>query len=195
MKAQAQIIDGLSEKDDLPVLFSKCLQTRKDDLTIFPKNGYIENGRKWDDMLKQSKQKAQGLMGHEELAYAFASALREGRLAHTHWNSQPLGNYDQDLNVGVLGIDQMYAALLVMKMHGYSEYFGIDINPERMPVERAIALNVNAIRAACDRLNQIDRMDWSKVVDAITSPQENSGVIEDVMTRSLAPTGSSFAPI
>jgi len=47
------------------------------------------------------------LMGHEELAYALASILREGRLAHTHWNSQPLGNYDQDLDVGVLGIDQM----------------------------------------------------------------------------------------
>jgi len=135
------------------------------------------------------------MMGHEELAYAFASAMREGRLAHTHWNSQPLGNYDQDLNVGVLGIDQMYAALLVMKMHGYSEYFGIDINPERMPVERAIALNVNAIRAACDRLNQIDTTDWSKIVDAITNPQENRGVIEDVMTRSLAPTGSRFVPI
>jgi xylose isomerase len=135
------------------------------------------------------------MMGHEELAYAFASALREGRLAHTHWNSQPLGNYDQDLNVGVLGIDQMYAALLVMKMHGYSEYFGIDINPERIPIERAIALNVNAIRAACDRLNQIDKTDWSKVVDAITNPQENRGAIEDVMTRSLAPTGSRFVPI
>ena len=135
------------------------------------------------------------MMGHEELAYAFASALREGRLAHTHWNSQPLGNYDQDLNAGVLGIDQMYAALLVMKMHGYSEYFGIDINPERMPVERAIALNVNAIRAACDRLNQIDGKDWSRVVDAMTNPQGNRGVVEDVLTRSLAPAGSSFAPI
>ena len=40
------------------------------------------------------------LMGHEELAYAFASVLREGRLMHSHWNSQPLGNYDQDLDVG-----------------------------------------------------------------------------------------------
>ena len=69
------------------------------------------------------------LMGHEDLAYALASIMREGRLAHTHWNSQPLGNYDQDLNVGVLGIDQTYAALLVLKMYGYRGRFGIDINP------------------------------------------------------------------
>jgi len=135
------------------------------------------------------------MMGHEELAYAFASALREGRLAHTHWNSQPLGNYDQDLNVGVLGIDQMYAALTVMKMHSYSEYFGIDINPERMPVERAVALSVNSVRAACDRLNQIDKTEWSRFVDAMAKPQENRGVAEDVLTRSLAPKGSNFAPI
>lgn len=42
------------------------------------------------------------LMGFEDLAYAFSWPLSEGRLAHSHWNSQPLGNYDQDLNVGVV---------------------------------------------------------------------------------------------
>jgi len=124
------------------------------------------------------------LMGHEELAYAFASILREGRLAHTHWNSQPLGNYDQDLNVGVLGLDQTYAALLVLKMYGYEGYLGIDINPERMPVERALILNMNALTAACTRLNE---MDYDRLVEAVYNPQENRGAIEDVITRALAP--------
>jgi len=41
------------------------------------------------------------LMGTEDVPYCLARIMREGRLAHTHWNSQPLGNYDQDLNVGV----------------------------------------------------------------------------------------------
>jgi len=89
----------------------------------------------------------------------------------------------------------MYAALVVMKMHSYSEYFGIDINPERMPVERAIALSVNSVGAACGRLNQIDKTEWSRFVNAMTKPQENRGVAEDILTRSLAPKGTSFAPI
>ena len=124
------------------------------------------------------------LMGHEELAYSFASILREGRLAHTHWNSQPLGNYDQDLNVGVLGLDQMYAAMLVLRMYGYGCRFGIDINPERMPVEKALVLNINALRSACDRVNQID---CDRLVEAMHSPERNRGTVEDVMTRALTP--------
>ena len=124
------------------------------------------------------------LMGHEELAYSFASILREGRLAHTHWNSQPLGNYDQDLNVGVLGLDQMFATLFVLRMYGYRCRFGIDINPERMPVEKALVLNINALRAACDRVNEVD---CDRLVEAMHSPEQNRGVVEDVMTRALAP--------
>ncbi len=129
------------------------------------------------------------LMGHEELAYALASIMREGRLAHTHWNSQPLGNYDQDLNVGVLGLDQMYAALIVLKMYGYRGRFGIDINPERMPVERALILNINALRAACERVN---RLDFDRLVEAMYDPENNRGVAEDVMTRALAPPSTTL---
>ena len=124
------------------------------------------------------------LMGHEELAYAFASILREGRLAHTHWNSQPLGNYDQDLNVGVLGIDQMLAALLAMKMCDYRGFYGIDINPERMPVERALVLNMNALNAACAI---VDKLDYGMLLEATYSPSENRGIVEEVLTKCLAP--------
>ncbi len=129
------------------------------------------------------------LMGHEELAYALASILREGRLAHTHWNSQPLGNYDQDLDVGVLGLDQMYAALLVLKMHGYEGFFGIDINPERIPVERALVLSMNALDAACAHVNELD---YERLVEAMYKPSENRGVVEDVLIRSLAPASAKL---
>ncbi|MEM3045521.1 MAG: TIM barrel protein [Candidatus Bathyarchaeia archaeon] len=132
------------------------------------------------------------LMGHEELAYALAAIMREGRLAHIHWNSQPLGNYDQDLNVGVLGLDQTYAALLVMKMYGYEGYHGIDINPERMPVDRALVLNMNAIRAACARLNELD---YGRFVEAMYEPHRNRGVVEDVMTRAFAPRSARLLDI
>jgi xylose isomerase len=125
------------------------------------------------------------LMGHEELSYAFASILREGRLAHTHWNSQPLGNYDQDLNTGVIGIDKMYGALIVLKMYGYNQRFGIDINPERMPVEKALKLNINAIKAACARINTLE---YDRLVEVMYEPNNNRGVAEDVITKALAPS-------
>ncbi|MHA1745024.1 MAG: hypothetical protein ACTSWW_03425 [Promethearchaeota archaeon] len=46
-----------------------------------------------------------------------------------------MGNFDQDLNVGMVDIQQSYAMLYVLKMMGYKEYFGIDINPEHMSVQ------------------------------------------------------------
>ncbi len=132
------------------------------------------------------------LMGHEELAYALASILREGRLAHTHWNSQPLGNYDQDLNVGVLGIDQALAAILALKMYGYEGFFGIDINPERMPVEKALVLCMNSLKSACAVVNGLD---YDRLVEAIFNPSENRGLAEDIMTRALAPASAGLRPI
>jgi xylose isomerase len=131
------------------------------------------------------------LMGHEELAYAFASILREGRLAHTHWNSQPLGNYDQDQNVGMLGLDQLYAALLVLKLYGYRGRFGIDINPERMPVRTALINTLNSLRGACAIVNGLN---FDRLVDAMSAPAAHRGVAEDVMLRALAPSTTKLIP-
>ena len=124
------------------------------------------------------------LMGHEELAYALASIMREGRLLHTHWNSQPLGNFDQDLDVGVLAWNETIAALLVMKMYGYNGYFGIDINPERIPVETALTMSMNALRIAAAI---VERMDYDRLIEAMYNPAENRGVAEEVFLKALAP--------
>ncbi len=132
------------------------------------------------------------LMGHEDLPGAFASVLREGRLAHSHWNSQPLGNYDQDLNAGVLGIDQMLATLLVFKMYAYSGFYGIDINPERMPVEKAIALNVNALNAGAEVVNGLD---YDALVEAMYDPAGHRGAVEETLTKAWAPKGTSMKKI
>ncbi|MCF3653045.1 MAG: hypothetical protein L2C94_002610 [Aigarchaeota archaeon] len=118
--------------------------------------------------------------------------MREGRPSHTHWNSQPLGNYGQDLDVGVLGWNVMISALLTLKMYGYRGYFGIDINPERIPVETALTNTMNAIRIA----NAIiERMDYDRLVEAFYNPAENRGVIEDVYLRAIAPPGTELKPI
>jgi xylose isomerase len=154
-----------------------------------------ENGRLLRDghaLVTLNPEVGHVLMGHEELAYALASAMREGRLAHTHWNSQPLGNYDQDLNVGVLSLDQTYAALIVLRAYGYKGRFGIDINPERIPIERALVLNMNALRAACAKVNELD---YERLVEAMYNPSANRGIAEDVMTRSLATKDVGLLPV
>ncbi len=132
------------------------------------------------------------LMGYEDLPYALSWPLAEGRLAHTHWNSQPLGNYDQDMNVGVISPEQMEAGLYVLKMHAYSGYFGIDVNPERMPVEAAIKNSMDALRAGNDRINGLDH---ARVIEATTQPDAHRGWLEAYLIRQRAPQDSRLRPL
>jgi xylose isomerase len=119
-------------------------------------------------------------MGFEDLPYAFARVLKKARLGHTHWNSQPLGNYDQDLNVGVVAPEAALAGLYALKMYGYSEHFGIDINPERMPVETAVEISVQALNMLNEKLEKLPHQD---IVDAYLNPANSRGQIEKILLR------------
>ena len=132
------------------------------------------------------------LMGFEDLAYAYSWPLSEGRLMHTHWNSQPLGNYDQYLNVGVISPELTEALLYALKMYGYQGYFGIDINPERMPVETALQISMDAIRAANDRVNELDH---ERILYATQHPDQARGWIEAYLVRVRAPHPERLAPL
>jgi xylose isomerase len=132
------------------------------------------------------------LMGYEDLAYAFSWPLSEGRLAHSHLNSQPLGNYDQDLNVGVVAPEQLEALLYTMKMYGYTGWFGIDINPERMPVDIALKNSMDATRAANDRINSIDH---EAVLYCQQHPDKTRGWLEAYLVRQRAPKPKSLPPL
>lgn len=132
------------------------------------------------------------LMGFEDIAYALSWPLSEGRLAHTHWNSQPLGNYDQDLNVGLISPEQMEAGLYVLKMHGYEGWYGLDINPERMPVDVALKISMDALRAACDRVNHLDH---ELIIEAVETPSEHRGFLEAYMVRARAPRSTVLPPM
>jgi len=123
------------------------------------------------------------LMGYEDLPAAYAWPLSEGRLAHIHLNSQPLGNYDQDLNVGVVSPEQLEALLYILKMHSYRGYFGIDINPERMPVEVALKINMDSLRAANDRVNGLDH---EAILYATNHPDKSRGWLEAYLVRARA---------
>ncbi len=132
------------------------------------------------------------LMGFEDLAYAFSLVMEYGRLFHTHWNGQPLGNYDQDQNVGTISPEQAEAALYALKMHGYNGYFGIDINPERMPVERALINCMDALKAMNERVNKLDH---EEIIACTTRPEKNRGVLEAILTRARAPQGVKLSPM
>lgn len=124
------------------------------------------------------------LMGFEDPAYSYSLCMEYGRLAHTHWNSQPLGNYDQDLNVGVLSPEQTEASLYALKMHGYEGYFGPDLNPERMPAAQALKNSFDALRAMNER---IDSLDHEKVIESTYNPAKNRGWLEAYMIRQRWP--------
>jgi len=119
-------------------------------------------------------------MGFEDTPYAIARCLRQGRLFNTHWNSQPLGNYDQDLNLGVVEWQQAEAMLYILKMSGYDEYYGIDINPERMPVEKAIELNSYVLNKMNDKINNLPHSD---IIEAYYDPENNRGTIEEILAK------------
>ncbi len=121
-------------------------------------------------------------MGFEDAPAAFALTAMEGRLAHTHINSQPLGNYDQDLNVGVVEWQQAEALLYALKMAGYEEYFGIDINPERMPVEKAVELNAKALRVMSER---IERLPHERIIDCYMEPDRHRGELEEILIDAM----------
>lgn len=119
-------------------------------------------------------------MGFEDAPYAIARCTREGRLFNTHWNSQPLGNYDQDLNIGVVEWNQAEAMLYILKMAGYKEYYGVDINPERMPVQKAIEINSLVLNTMNNRINSLPN---EKMIESYFDPENNRGEIEMILAR------------
>lgn len=132
-------------------------------------------------------------MGFEDVAYAYARVLREGRLAHVHLNSQPLGNYDQDLDVGVVAPETTEALLFVLRLYGYTGYMGIDINPEKMPVQVGLANCFNAVHLAN---GVVDNLDHEMVLEHYFNPDKNRGDIENLVTlaRAQGVDTSKFVP-
>ena len=72
----------------------------------------------------------------------------------------------------------------MLKMHGYDAWYGLDINPERMPVDVALKISMDAIRAACDRINSLDH---EQIVEAVEAPGKHRGFLEAYMVRARAP--------
>ena len=86
-------------------------------------------------------------------------------------------------NVGVVSPEQNEALMYTLKMYGYRGYFGIDINPERMPVDIAVRNSMDAIRAANDR---IDGLDHAAIMEALAKPDRARGWLEAYLIRARA---------
>jgi xylose isomerase len=121
-------------------------------------------------------------MSFEILPAAYSLVCMEGRLAHTHWNSQPDGNYDQDNNVGVVNPHETEALLYSLWAIGYDEYFGIDINPENMPILKAVDLNIKAIQKMKER---IARLPHERIIECHLDPSHHRGELEEILIKNL----------
>ncbi len=119
-------------------------------------------------------------MGGEPLAAAYSLVGMYGMLGHTHWNSQPFGNYDQDLNVGVVNIQEALALMYSLKMMGYKEGFGIDINPERMPVQKAVEINIKVISKLNERVESLPHDD---IIHIYLHPEKHRGDLETILAQ------------
>jgi xylose isomerase len=121
-------------------------------------------------------------MGFEMLPAAFSLVGMEGRLAHTHWNSQPDGNYDQDNNVGVVNPHEAEALLYALWAVGYKGWFGIDINPENIPIEKAVELNIRGLRKMKER---VARLPHERILECHLRPAEHRGELEEILIANL----------
>lgn len=121
-------------------------------------------------------------MGYEDCAAAYSLVCLEGRLIHTHWNSQPLGNYDQDLNVGVVEWGQAEALMYALTMAGYDEWIGLDVFPERMPADEAVRLNIRAIRKMQER---VARLPHERIIEAWFDPANHRGELERILIDNM----------
>lgn len=121
-------------------------------------------------------------MGFEMLPAAFSLVAMEGRLAHTHWNSQPDGNYDQDNNVGVVNPHEAEALLYALWALGYTGWFGIDINPENIPVGKAVELNIRGLEKLKER---VARLPHERILECHLRPAEHRGELEEILIANL----------
>jgi xylose isomerase len=117
-------------------------------------------------------------MSFEILPAAFSLIGMEGRLVHTHWNSQPDGNFDQDNNIGVVNPYESEALLYSLWAMGYKEYFGIDINPENMPSKTAVEINIAALHKLKEK---VARLPHEAILDCHLNPQKNRGALEKIL--------------
>ena len=65
---------------------------------------------------------------------------------------------------------------------GYREWFGIDINPERTPVQKAIEINATTLKIMQER---IESLPVERILDCCEQPAEHRGELELILAESM----------
>jgi xylose isomerase len=108
----------------------------------------------------------------EDFPAAYAWPLSEGRLAHVH------------VNVGLLAAEQLEALFYLLKMRNYQGYVGIDAGSGQLPAEITMQISMDAVRAANDRINQLDH---ESILYAVHHPDRAHGWLEAYLVRMHSP--------
>ncbi len=119
-------------------------------------------------------------MGFEILPASYSLCGMEGRLAHTHWNSQPDGNYDQDNNIGVVNPHEAMALYYSLWAMAYEGYYGIDIFPENIPAETCIEINMQALHKLKAKIAKFPHED---IMECHLNPNKNRGKLEKILIQ------------
>ena len=77
-------------------------------------------------------------------------------------------------------------------MYSYKGYYGIDINPVRMPVQIGIKNSMDAIRAANDRVNSLDH---ESIMFANANPDKARSWLEAHLIRARAQHPDQLSPL
>jgi xylose isomerase len=65
---------------------------------------------------------------------------------------------------------------------GYAGWFGIDINPENIPVRKAVELNIRALRLLKER---VSRLPHERILACHQIPAAHRGEIEEILLDNL----------
>jgi len=90
--------------------------------------------------------------------------------------------------VGAISPELFDALMYVLKMHSYQGWFGIDINPVRMPVETAIKINIDAVQASIDRINELDH---ASIIYAANHPDKHVAGLTLTLSGQGHPSGKT----
>lgn len=127
-------------------------------------------------------------VGHERMAYQKISKVwsqTAGRLATSHENDQPEGNFDQDRIPGSIDRNGLDARLYALKQMGFRGYFVLDIMPEETPIEKAVKGAIEEYRGS---LARIERLDHQLIIDSLVRPDLHRGDLEIALARAANPS-------
>jgi len=93
---------------------------------------------------------------------------------------------NQDNTDHVLERKHIHALLPV---YGYQGHFGLDINPERMPVTTALRISMDALRAMNDRINDLGH---EAILETRQNPSDHRGLIEALLVQARAPNSGQL---